>query len=189
MNNLLLEKDIRLKEKDKIVEEKDILLNEIIREKDIRLIEITREKDIRLKEKDKIVEEKDIRLKEKEAQILGAKGLLTSRGIFERKLSFCLDELKRLGLANKNQSDNITGIIVKMMKEKNKLPVASKCYELIHEASKCECDLKTLYGTLSHSIHGNPWYGPSVKIHMTELKPQESCLMIYIANDMSLTFE
>ena len=167
MNNLLLEKDKLVEEKDKLVEEKNI----------------------RLKEKDKLVEEKNIRLKEKEVQILGAKGLLTSRGIFERKLSFCLDELKRLGLAKENQSDNITGIIVKMMKEKYNLPVASKCYELIHEASKCECDLKTLYGTLSHSIHGNPWYGPSVKIHMKELKPQESCLMIYIANDMSLTFE
>jgi hypothetical protein len=209
-----VEKDSRLQEKDSRLQEKDKIIEKVEREKDSRLQEkdsrlqekdkiiekVEREKDSRLQEKDKIIEkverekdsrlqEKDIRIMEKEAQMLAAQGLLTSRGILEALLKKCLIEMKLLKLAKDNQQVNMTNIIQLMIRQEEKLPKTSKCYQLLQAAKKCGCDLVSLYGSLCYGIHGAPWHGPSIKIFSKELKEEERCMLVYIADDMSLPYE
>ena len=175
-------------------------LNSLLVEKDRIIEKVEREKDSRLQEKDRIIEkmetytdilikEKDVRIKEKEAQILAAQGLLTSRGIVEALLKKCLIEMKLLKLAKDNQKDIMTNIIQLMIQQEEKLPKTSKCYQLLQAAKKCGCDLVSLYESLCNGIHGAPWHGPSIKIFSKELKEEERCLLVYIADDMSLPYE
>ena len=176
--------------------EKDRIIEKVEREKDSRL----QEKDSRLQEKDRIIEkmetytdilikEKDVRIMEKEAQILAAQGLLTSRGIVEALLKKCLIEMKLFKLAKDNQKEIMTNIIQLMIRQEEKLPKTSKCYQLLQAAKKCGCDLVSLYESLCNGIHGAPWHGPSIKIFSKELKEEERCLLVYIADDMSLPYE
>jgi hypothetical protein len=126
----LSEKEAALAEKEAALAEKDKVLERMLTEKDKRLAEKDErlaEKDERLAEKDKVLErmltEKSERLAEKDAELkrairnserertyltelaLGAKGALTSRGVFERVLEIIHLERKSLKRGKFNASD------------------------------------------------------------------------------------
>ena len=100
-----------------------------------------------------------------------------------------LDRNETFKLAKDNQKDIMTNIIQLMIQQEEKLPKTSKCYQLLQAAKKCGCDLVSLYESLCYGIHGAPWHGPSIKIFSKELKEEERCLLVYIADDMSLPYE
>ena len=184
LNRLLQEKDDRIKVKDLIIKEKD----ERIKEKDQSMEKLLLEKDLRIEEKDLRINEKDDRIKEKDREIMAGQGRLTSRGIMEAFLGKLLIEMKVLRLVKVTEKEITTNIITLLIQKEKHFPTTSKCYKLLQAVKSCECNLQSLYLSLSHSIHGYPWYGSSVKIFSKALKEEETCLLKFIADDMSLPY-
>ena len=171
-------KDADIRSKDADIRSKDA----VIRSKEEIIIEIKEKADAI----SSLIKEKDIRLKEKENQILGIKGLLTSRGIFKNYLDFCLSELKDAKLASPNQKFNVGYIISTMTKEKHSLPKDGVCAKVLNAAADCNADLKSVYSTLCRDVHGAPWNGPSLKVYLNEMKECEQCIVLFIAESMLL---
>ena len=165
------------------------LLNKLLQEKDLDIEKVLLEKDLRIKEKDIRIEEKDLRIKEKDREIMAGLGLLTSRSIIEALLRKLLIEMKVLRLVKDTEKEIMTNIITLLKQKEKHFPPTSKCYKFLQAAKSCECDLQSLYSSLSHSIHGAPWHGPSVKIFSKALKEEEICLLKFIADDMSLPYD
>ena len=169
----------------KLLQEKDLNIEKALLEKDLRI----KEKDLLIKEKDLRIEEKDLRIKEKDREIMAALGLLTSRGIIEALLRKLLIEMKVLRLVKDTEKEIMTNIITLLKQKEKHFPPTSKCYKFLQAAKSCECDLQSLYSSLSHSIHGAPWHGPSVKIFSKALKEEEICLLKFIADDMIIPYD
>ena len=174
-----------LKSKDDTIKSKDETITQIEKKADA----IAHSKDEIIELNKSLLNEKDIRLKEKENQILGLKGLLTSRGVFENYLDFCLSELKGAKLASSSQKFNATYVIDIMAKLKHNLPKDGVCIKLLNAAAACNADLRSFYSTLSLEIHGAPWNGPSLKVYSNEMKQSEQCIVYFIAESMMLKIQ
>ena len=177
--------DETIHSKDETIHFKDGLIHS----KDETIAAVTKSKDETIESYNTLLKEKDIRLQEKENQILGIKGLLTSRGIFENYLDFCLSELINAKLASYNQKFNVSYIIETMRKSKDKLPINGKCIKILNAAADCSADLKSVYSTLSRDVHGAPWGGPSLKVYLNEMEPSEQYIVIFIADSMLLKIQ
>jgi hypothetical protein len=189
-----------LKSKDDAIKFKDETITEVIKSKDETITQIEKKVDAITHSKDEIIEsnksllkEKDIRLKEKENQILGLKGLLSSRGIFENYLDFCLSELQLAKLASPSQKFIATYIIDIMAKFKHDLPKDGVCIKILNAAAACNADLKSVSSTLSRDIHGAPWNGNggmgSLKVYLNEMNQCEQCIVYFIAESMLLKIQ
>jgi hypothetical protein len=199
------EKDIELlkKDKDKDIEllkkDKDMLKKD--KDNDIELLKKDKDKDIELLKKDKDnelaiekiisqkeIEIKNIQLEQKEKELLGAKGLLTARGIFEFYIHQCFDELQKLGLANEREKFKVSHTINKLNKPEiqAKMLPNGKCRKLLKAADDCNVEIHSVYATLSNDIHGSPWNGPGVRVNSENLPQKEACLLDFVASDLSL---
>ena len=108
----------------------------------------------------------------------------------EALLRKLLIEMKVLKLVRDTEKENMTNIIKLLTQKEKDFPTTSKCYKLLQASKSCECDLQSLYVSLSHSIlHGAPWHGPSVKIFSKALKEEEICLLKFIADDMIIPYD
>lgn len=119
----------------------------------------------------------------------GWPGTSNVKGSHRGKVKKCLIEMKILNLAKDTERDNMSNIITIMIKQEKFLPVTSKCYQLLEAARNCGCDLKSLYESLCNAIHGAQWHGPSIKIFSKALREEETCLLTFIAEDMSLAYD
>jgi len=182
-------KDDDIKSKEEIILQIKEKTSAICQSKDEIILQIKEKTDAILESSSSLLKEKDIRLKEKENQILGIKGLLTSRGIFENYLNFCLIELKDAKLASLNQKFNVSYIISTMTKEMHSLPKDSMCMKILNAARACDADLNSVYSTLFRDIHGAPWNGPSLKVYLNEMGQCDQCIVLFIAESMLLKFQ
>ena len=129
---------------------------------------------------------KDELIRNLQQQLLMSRGLLTARGIYEQQLLKCLVEMKRLKLCSSNMNFNATGVIMKIVELQANLPKGGPSARLAKKAAECKCDLTTLFSTLSKEIHGAPWSGPGIKVHLTQLRKEDQCLIQYLADDLGL---
>jgi len=143
-------------------------------------------KDVAIEAKDVAIEAKDELIRNLQQQLLMSRGLLTARGIYEQQLLKCLVEMKRLKLCSSNMNFNATGVIMKIVELQANLPKGGPSARLAKKAAECKCDLTTLFSTLSKEIHGAPWSGPGIKVHLTQLRKEDQCLIQYLADDLGL---
>ena len=118
--------------------------------------------------------------------MLGMKGLLTSRGIFENYLNTCMIEMKNASLLKPKTKFNAALIIEKLNSEEKLLPESGCCRKLLYEVASCGADLSDVYNSLSTEIHGAPWSGPSVRMYSSELRKESICILRFIASEMLL---
>ena len=111
---------------------------------------------------------------------------LEARGIFEQQLMKCLVEMKRQKLCSTTMKFNASGVIQKILECEATLPKGGPSARLAKKAAECKSDLSTLYSTLSREIHGAPWSGPGIKVHMSQLRKEEQCIIQYLADDFGL---
>ncbi len=121
--------------------------------------------------------------------MLGMKGLLTSRGIFENYLNTCMIEMKNANLLKSTTRFNAALIIEKLNSEEKRLPESGYCRRLLDEVANCGADLNDVYNSLSTEIHGAPWSGPSVRIYSSDLRKESTCILRFIASEMLLEVE
>ena len=145
-----------------------------------------KQSEVAIEAKDVAIEAKDDLIRNLQQQLLMSRGLLTARGIYEQQLLKCLVEMKRLKLCSSNMNFNATGVIMKIVELQANLPKGGPSARLAKKAAECKCDLTTLFSTLSKEIHGAPWSGPGIKVHMTQLKKEDQCLIQYLADDLGL---
>jgi len=82
--------------------------------------------------------------------------------------------------------NNDSGVIKKILECEATLPKGGPSARLAKKAAECKSDLITLYSTLSREIHGAPWSGPGIKVHMSQLRKEEQCIIQYLADDFGL---
>ena len=125
----------------------------------------------------------------KDKELLGAKGLLTARGIFEFYIHQCFDELQKLGLTTEREKLKVSHTINKLdnLKIQAKLLPDGKCRRLLKAADDCNVKILSVYETLCKDIHGSPWSGPGVRVNNENLAPEVACLLDFVASDLSLT--
>jgi len=131
---------------------------------------------------------KENEIKNKDKELLGIKGLLTSRGIFEFFINLCFGELQELGLCGKYEKCNITNTLNKMNKMENRelYPSGGYSARILYAAEHCNANLTDVYKTLCNEIHGSRWSGPGVQVYASMLTEREKCIVNFIANDMNL---
>ena len=139
-----------------------------------------------MKQSDMAIEAKDELIRNLQQHLLMSRGLLTARGIYEQQLLKCLVEMKRLKLCSSNMNFNATGVIMKIVELQANLPKGGPSARLAKKAAECKCDLTTLFSTLSKEIHGAPWSGPGIKVHLSQLRKEDQCLIHYLADDLGL---
>ena len=139
-----------------------------------------------MKQSEVAIEAKDDVIRNLQQQLLMSRGLLTARGIYEQQLLKCLVEMKRLKLCSSNMNFNATGVIMKIMELQANLPEGGPSVRLVKKAAECKSDLITLFSTLSKEIHGAPWSGPGIKVHLSQLRKEDQCLIQYLADDLGL---
>ena len=145
-----------------------------------------KQSEVAIEAKDVAIEAKDDLIRNLQQQLLMSRGLLTARGIYEQQLLKCLVEMKRLKLYSSNMNFNATGVIMKIVELQANLPKGGPSARLAKKAAECKCDLTTLFSTLSKEIHGAPWSGPGIKVHLTQLRKEDQCLIQYLADDLGL---
>jgi hypothetical protein len=109
MKIILQSKDVAIEKTEALVQSKDVVI-----EKTEALVQsLVQSKDVAIEKTEALVQSKNetisvmrARTQEKESQVLGLKGLLTSRGVFENYMEFCLTELKSLSLVSSTQKFN-----------------------------------------------------------------------------------
>ena len=127
------------------------------------------------------IEAKDELIRILQQQLLMSRGLLTARGIYE-------EEMKRLKLCNVSikMNYNASAVILKILEYKDILPKGGPSARLVKKAAECNSDLIKLFSTLSKEIHGAPWSGPGIKVHLSQLRKEDQCLLQYLADDIGL---
>ena len=143
-------------------------------------------KDAAIVAKDVAIESKDELIRNLQHQLLMSRGLLTARGIFEQQLMKCFVEMKRHKLCSTTMKFNASGVIKIILECEATLPKGGPSARLAKKAAECKSDLSTLYSTLSREIHGAPWSGPGIKVHLSQLRKEEQCIIQYLADDFGL---
>ena len=132
------------------------------------------------------IEAKDELIRILQQQLLMSRGLLTARGIYEQELVKCLVEMKRLKLCPSTMNYNALAVILKILELNASLPKGGPSARLAKKAAVCNSDLIQLYSTLSKEIHGAPWSGPGIKVHLSQLRKEDQCFLQYLADDIGL---
>ena len=128
-----------------------------------------------------------------------AKGLFTSRGIFEYYLNQAGFELKS---PTATKGLNVTAACQKIdaFLQDDRIPDKSLYYTcMVFNLAKNCCPppfkftesslfLTKLYGKLCNSVHGHPWHGPSVLIYSGELDQWDSCILTSMCKEMKLQY-
>ena len=83
-------------------------------------------------------------------------------------------------------SYNASAVILKILELKASLPKDGPSARLAKKAAECNSDLIQLFSTLSKEIHGAPWSGPGIKVHLSQLRKEDQCLLQYLADDIGL---
>ena len=160
-------------------------------------------KEAALKEVERVLKEvervlKEAAIKEKELLVTGltkdllqAKGLFTSRGIFEYILKLCWYELypsDSTGKSSKkfNASAAANTIVGLLSLERPTTPYLQIMYDV---AKECKCTkLSELYGVLSSEIHGYAWDTQSIVIYGDSLDPVFSCVLKKLCEEMHMQY-
>ena len=178
-------KDI-VKEKEKqeklyqdIVKEKDGRLQE----KDKRLQDIGKEKEKEEKLYHNLLQAKEELIQNKDIMHLQAKGLMTSRGVFECYLQYCFFELT---INQPRRKFNASWVCEQI--DAGKFPEsAERCPRLLQMKNECSASsLREVYETLSNEIHGAPWSGNSINVKYTKLSKEEFCIVKAVAMEVGL---
>jgi NifU-like protein involved in Fe-S cluster formation len=157
-------------------------------EKEKESLEKSHLKDLYEKEMQHLKDVYELNLKNKEADILRAKGLLTGRGIFERACALAGWELKGKNSTKALDTTTVCNRIAEMMDEKlneterNKLGENSRLLLGIFE--KCQLtsrQIKGFYSILCRDVHGYQWSGDSVKVYVGDLTPEYICSLEQIS--------
>jgi hypothetical protein len=120
----------------------------------------------------------------KDKEIMMAKGLMSSRGIFERLVGRCYYELKQLKYIPSSERLNISNLVTKLDSFENATG-ATITTAFVKAGRDCNANLRDLYDDLSKEQHGYPWTGDSVRIFTKFLKPAHECIIEYIAKEMN----
>ena len=164
---------------DKIVKDKD----SVIHDKMLELARTTNDKEAIIKLNSEVYKEK---LSSITKELLQSKGLMTSRGIFERVLYYVFYDLKKSDKGRFNAGNTIDMI-------ENKEYDCSKspnCVLIREWCQSCSVDsLRDLYSYLSSEIHGIPWSGESVEIYTRNMPAQYKCFLFEVANYLKLKVE
>ena len=137
----------------------------------------------------------------KEAELLRSRGLFTSRSIFEFYLLQAGTELKspeaKKGLDVTTTCYRIDSIIENSSNLTLTEEYKSYTTKIIQIVLTCQTSsevknknlLSNLYSKLSNSVHGYPWYGPSVLIYGKDLEPIDSCLLVGMCDNFNVKSE
>jgi flagellar motility protein MotE (MotC chaperone) len=140
-----------------------------------------------LEVKDKEMENLRTHLRFAEKEKLRANGLMTSRGIFERRIY----EVASIDYGEKKKKTNVTEICRKLDSSTLSELLIDKplAHRLKDDASRCGVSrLADIYAKLSEEIHGYPWSGESVKVYFNS-SSSEACLMMKLADSFGLPTE
>lgn len=121
-------------------------------------------------------------IKSMRLQLLRVQGVLNARGIFEFIIVQAGYELKPTKSSKRLDVTTTCKMIGEMIHTKqppeNSLHFTKAIYDI---AVECGCkgtkDLSSLYKSLSHEIHGYPWYESSVYIFADELGKRDACIL------------
>ena len=136
----------------------------------------------------------------KAADLMRSRGLFTSRSIFEFYLLQAGKELKssdaKKGLDVTTTCNRIDSIIEN---SSNLLLTEDGRYttKIINIVLTCQTSsqvknknlLSNLYSKLCNSVHGHPWYGPTVLVYGKDLEPIDSCLLVNMCDKMNVLSE
>ena len=179
--DIVKEKDGQLQD---IVKEKDGHLQDIVKEKDRRLQDIVKEKEKEAKLYQNLLQAKEDLIQSKDVMYLQAKGLMTSRGVFECYLQNCLFELTTIN--QPRRKFNASWVCEQI--DAGKFPEsAERCTRLLQVKNECGASsLREVYETLSNEIHGAPWSGSSINVKYTKLSKEEFCIIKAVAREVGL---
>jgi len=180
---LFLELELKLEvtKRELEVKDKELELKLEVKDKELEV------KDKELEVKDKEMENLRTHLRFAEKEKLRANGLMTSRGIFERRIY----EVASIDYGEKKKKTNVTEICRKLDSSTLSELLIDKplAHRLKDNASRCGVSrLADLYAKLSDEIHGYPWSGESVKVYFNSSSP-EACLMMKLADSFGLLTE
>ena len=127
-------------------------------------------------------------LEHSDNELMRVKGLLTSRGIFERYVELCISELLALYVITKRMP---VIPFLNMIADPNftLLSKAKLTTQLVVASKNCSSDLVSVYDTLSKDIHGLPWSGRCVRIFANDLSTNEIYLLKCIAGYLKLDIQ
>ena len=98
-------------------------------------------------------------------------GTLTGRGVFEFLMRHVHGNERMQGRFN---ATNVARLLDNHNKNDTK-PVNTDTQKMMEIFKSCDQSAADLYKTLSFEIHGSPWSGPDVKLHLNKLQPSEQC--------------
>ena len=98
-------------------------------------------------------------------------GTLTGRGVFEFLMRHVHGNERMPGRFN---ATNVARLLDNHNKNDTK-PVNADTQKMMEIFKSCDQSAADLYKTLSFEIHGSPWSGPDVKLHLDKLQPSEQC--------------
>ena len=158
------------------------------KEREIKRISDEKEKNFKLildekeREIERIMKLKDDLLKQKDKEVLQAKGSMTCRGILE----YLASQIRReRGLKMRTP---ISDVLASIEDQEQVSPTAQS---LLDAHARCKVDIapndfyRKLYRELCKDIHGASWSGPSVKMTFTEdSQPEYRCVMVALVQDV-----
>ena len=180
----VIERILDEKEKARLVKDKEI--ERILDEKEKARLDKDKEIERILDEKEKARLDKDkiISLLIKES--MQAKGLMTSRGIFERILLNVFYDLRK----SKNEIFVASNMISMIDNNDDNCNVSEDCTRIREWCKQFSVkSLRDLYSLLSSEIHGSPWSGDSVKVYTKQMPVEYKCFLLEVAKHLKLDVE
>ncbi len=117
-------------------------------------------------------------------EVLAAKGLLTSRGVFERVVQLAAQDLKLSGKFNCTQT-------LQRIANANASPQPHWVAIITNAAQLCAPQrdvnefLQATWNFLSQDVHGQAWHGPSVKL-TPNIPPDAKCMILELCKNLGL---
>ena len=115
-------------------------------------------------------------------ELLRAKGLLSSRGIFEWTLRLAAKECRP------KDKFNATATIKALRTAKNNgrwENILSTGIKNCFKGARVKPTLESIYGTLSDEIHGYPWTVNAVQLS-DQLSESEKCFLVHLCKALNL---
>ena len=169
-----------------ITTDKDKVIERILDEKEkARLVKDKEiERILDEKEKARLDKDKIISLLIKES--MQAKGLMTSRGIFERILLNVFYDLRK----SKNEIFVASNMISMIDNNDDNCNGSEDCTRIREWCKQFSVkSLRDLYSLLSSEIHGSPWSGDSVKVYTKQMPVEYKCFLLEVAKHLKLDVE
>ena len=163
VNSELRWKDEAIKGKDEAIKGKD----EVIKGKD----EVIKGKDEAISSNKLLIDKLNEEIIKKDLELCQTKGLMNIRGMFELLLKICVSE-QPANARLKTVSQQIDHI----MSLKNNQSNGKHTKELLAATAECGSNLHAFYGSLSRSIHGQPWHDHSIRLFVNHLTDADRML-------------